>query len=65
MVTGRARKFTWWPEVFLLVGAALLAYGGSGLLSRSGSDADRFLFTLGAIIALVAFLARRHRPHAP
>lgn len=66
LARGQARAFAWWAEVFLVIGVALLAYGGSVLFQPNADyEIERYLFTVGATVATIAALVRRQRRHAP
>ncbi len=59
------RRFAHWVEVSLVSGVVLLAFGGAGLLGHEESGVDRYLFTLGAAVTLIASLIWHRRRHAP
>jgi hypothetical protein len=57
--SGEAWRFRHWPEVGLVVGACLLAYGTLGAIDEYGDESDRYVATLGAGLGAGSAIARR------
>ncbi len=62
-ISGGARTFQYWPEVGIVVGVCLLAYGALGVIDEYGDDSDRYVATLGAGLSAGSAIARRRTPH--
>lgn len=58
-VRGGAQTFRHWPEVGMVVGVCLLAYGSLGVIAEDGADGDRYVATFGAGLSAASVVVRR------
>ena len=60
IIMGGGRRFRYWPEVVLVTGVCLFAYGGLGVIDTDRyEDSDQILATLGAGLTITSALVRR------